>query len=596
MTAGRDRQQGWLACGPGPVIRLPERSPAEQDHDSCALGQVRKPVGQVRKAQVSGPSAGHGRLPRRAAAHSADLAPSPAELRRLHRVAGGQEDADLIVHGGTLVVVHTGELQRRDLLIVGRFIAAVTQPGALSARRALDASGRYLLPAYVDENIRVERTLLTPGELARVVVPRGTVTLLADTSRLTALCGPRGGQLATATRTPMRLLEALPVTPAMPAAMTTMVPRQPVSLPESAGGPPLDVTGMPGAFPVGPEPDGFGPVSPSGPTFGSGSGSASGGLPVERTADDDPWEALLEASDGRTVIDLVVRGHLGRDVRRAVKAGMDPLTAVRMATLAPARRHGLDHLLGSLTPTHLADIQIVSEIAGPHPPEVVLSGGRLAAERGRPLFDNLDVIPAWARERLSLPPGLHSGSFTVPAASLGSAGRAVNGVQVILIQGEEPCVEVVMVRPAVTGGVTGCAEADPEQNLLKVALVTCRADQPAGTRVGFIRGIGLRQGAIAMTTSVAPGDLAIIGAGDHDMMTAARALEGMGGGFVVVDRGWVLAACPLPVAGVMSDAPWDAVRDQLDGVDAAAAALGCTLAAPFLTLAPLGQQLYCPPS
>ncbi len=97
-----------------------------------------------------------------------------------------------------------------------------------------------------------------------------------------------------------------------------------------------------------------------------------------------------------------------------------------------------------------------------------------------------------------------------------------------------------------------------------------------------------------MTTSVAPGDLAIIGVGDHDMMTAARALEGMGGGFVVVDRGWVLAACPLPVAGVMSDAPWDAVHDQLDGVNAAAAALGCTLAAPFLTLASLGQRLCHP--
>ncbi len=588
MTAGRDRQQGWPACGPEPVTCRPERPSAERDHDSRPLGQVRKPIWEVRKpvrqvreAQVSGPSAGHGRLPRRAAVHSAGLAPSPAELRRLHRVADGQEEADLIVHGGTLAIVHTGELQRRDLLIVGRFIAAVTQPGALSARRALDASGRYLLPAYIDGSIRVEQTLLTPGELARVVVPRGTVTLLADTSELAELCGSHGGQLATATRTPVRLLEALPAMPVMPAAMT-MVPRQPVSLPESARGPLLDVTGVPEVLPTGPEPG------------GSVSGTGSAGSPTGRTADDDTWEALLEASGRRTVIDLVVHGHLDQDVHQAVKAGMDPMTAVRMATLAPARRHGLDHLLGSLTPAHLADIQIVSEIAGFRPPEVVLSGGRLAAERGRPLFDNLDVVPAWARERLSLPPGLHSGSFTVPTASVGSAGRAVNGVQVNLTRSKTPCVEVVAVRPVVTGGITGCAAADPEQNLLKVALVTCRADRPAGTRVGFIRGIGLRQGAIAMTTSVAPGDLAIIGAGDHDMMTAARALEGMGGGFVVVDRGWVLAACPLPVAGVMSDAPWDAVRDQLDGVDAAAAALGCTLAVPFLTLAPLGQRLYCP--
>ncbi|AEH08688.1 MULTISPECIES: adenine deaminase C-terminal domain-containing protein [Protofrankia] len=582
MTTERDRQQGWSARGPEPVTCLPER-----------------------------PSAEHGHRPRRAAVPgAAALAPSAAELQRLRRVADGQEEADLIVHGGTLVVVHTGELQRRDLLIVGRFIAAVTQPGALGARRALDASGRYLLPAYVDERIRVEQTLLTPGELARVVVPRGTVTLLADTSGLTGLYGPRGGQLVTATRTPARLLETLPVTsavPPMPTGRMTMVPRQPGSLPASAGGTSLDVTGMAGRLPVGPEPAGLaeagpvpGPVSGSvsapGPMSGSGPASASAGPPVGRTADDGTWEALLDAAGGRTVIDLAVHGHLDRDVRRAVAAGMAPMTAVRMATLAPARRHGLEHLLGSLTPARLADIQIVSEIAGFQPPEVVLSGGRLAAERGRPLFDNLDVVPAWARERLSLPAGLHSGSFTVPAASVGPAGRGVNAVEVFLAQSDFPGVESVAVRPVAVDGATGRVEADPKHDLLKVALVTCRVhrDRPAGIRVGLIRGIGLRQGTIGMTTSVAPGDLAIIGVGDHDMMTAARALEGMGGGFVVVDRGWVLAACPLPVAGVMSDAPWDAVHDQLDGVNAAAAALGCTLAAPFLTLASLGQRLCHP--
>ncbi|WP_445548286.1 adenine deaminase C-terminal domain-containing protein [Frankia sp. CiP1_Cm_nod1] len=580
MTTERDRQQGWSARGPELVTCLPER-----------------------------PSAGHGHRPRpgAVAVHgAAGLAPSPAELQRLRRVADGQEEADLIVHGGTLVVVHTGELQRRDLLIVGRFIAAVTRPGALGARRGLDASGRYLLPAYVDERIQVEQTLLTPGELARVVVPRGTVTLLADTSRLTGLYGPRGGQLATATRTPMRLLEAPSVPsaiPPMPAVRAAMVPRQPVSLPESAGETSLDVTGMAGTLPVGPEPTGglagAGPLPGSGPAsrLGAGSGLGPASPPAGRTADDDAWEALLDASGGRSLIDLVVHGHLDRDVRRAARAGMDPMTAVRMATLTPARRHGLDHLLGSLTPARLADIQIVSEIAGPRPPEVVLSGGRLAAERGRPLFDNLDVVPAWARERLSLPSGLHGGSFTVPAAPVGTAGRGVNAAELRITQDDYPYVESVVVRPATVDGATGCPGADPERDLLKVALVTCRVhrDRPAGTRAGFIRGIGLRQGAIGMTTSVAPGDLAIIGAGDHDMMTAARALEGMGGGFVVVDRGWVLAACPLPVAGVMSDAPWDAVRDQLDGVDAAAAALGCTLAAPFLTLAPLGQRLYHPP-
>src|SRR5262245_14030459 len=108
------------------------------------------------------------------------LAPSGGELARLRRVAIGEEDADLLVHSGTVVVVQTGEMLRRDVAIVGRFIAAVTKPGALAGRRSLDASGRYLLPAFVDAHVRPERTLLLPGEAARLLVPRGTVTVLTD--------------------------------------------------------------------------------------------------------------------------------------------------------------------------------------------------------------------------------------------------------------------------------------------------------------------------------------------------------------------------------------------------------------------------------
>ena len=104
-----------------------------------------------------------------AAGGAGRLGPSDGELARLRRVAVGEEDADLLVHSGTVVVVQTGELLARDVAIVGRFIAAVTRPGALAGRRSLDATGRYLLPAYVDAHVRPERTLLLPGEAARLL-------------------------------------------------------------------------------------------------------------------------------------------------------------------------------------------------------------------------------------------------------------------------------------------------------------------------------------------------------------------------------------------------------------------------------------------
>jgi adenine deaminase len=111
-----------------------------------------------------------------------DLRPAAAELDRLRRVATGAENADLIIHGGTVAVVHSGKLLRRDVAIAGRYIAAVSRPGALVGRRSLDATGRYILPAYVDTRIRVEQTLLTPGELARLAVATTATSTSSPTS------------------------------------------------------------------------------------------------------------------------------------------------------------------------------------------------------------------------------------------------------------------------------------------------------------------------------------------------------------------------------------------------------------------------------
>jgi adenine deaminase len=137
----------------------------------------------------------------------------------------------------------------------------------------------------------------------------------------------------------------------------------------------------------------------------------------------------------------------------------------------------------------------------------------------------------------------------------------------------------------------GTVVADPVLDLSKVAVI----ERTGEVRVGMLRGAGLARGALGLTTAAAPGDLIVIGTDDDDMLSAARSLEGMGGGFVAVERGWVRAACPLPVASALSDAPWEAALAQLAAVDAAASHLGCRLPTPFLTLSALGRHLYTPP-
>ncbi|MCM3884423.1 hypothetical protein ND747_12260 [Frankia sp. R82] len=276
--------------------------------------------------------------------------------------------------------------------------------------------------------------------------------------------------------------------------------------------------------------------------------------------------------------------------------------------MRPARQHGVDHILGSLAPTRLADLQVVADLASATPPDVVVVGGRIAAEAGRPLFDNLDPTPAWAIGRIRLPETLHAGSFPCPvpawpvadgSARLGAVleGAALGGAAAVSIESggsgslARHGLRIVRLAPTARGGRP---VADPSRDLQKVAVIGGPAEAIT-VEVGLVRGCGLVRGALGFTTAQAPGQVIVIGTSDDDMLTAARAVEGMGGGFVVVDQGWVRAACPLPLLGLMSDAPWEAVLGELAAADAAAADLGCRLPRPLRTLAGFGCLLHTRP-
>ncbi|MCK9893387.1 adenine deaminase C-terminal domain-containing protein [Frankia sp. AgB32] len=494
------------------------------------------------------------------------LRASDAQLARMRRVASGEEDADLVVRGGLVVVVQDGSVVSRDVLIVGRHIAAVTRPGALSGRRSLDAAGRYVLPAYVDPGLRIEDTLLSPGELARLIVPRGTGTLLADPTALITLGGLRGPEFAAGSGTPLRVLI------------------------RSGGAPDEDL------------PDTFLPAAAG--------GGLAGMLPLDPGSADGLRRALEAAglAGSRTVTELAFQGHIDHDVRLAVGQGTSPIDAIRRATLLPARAYGLDSILGAIAPARLADLQVVSSLADTAPPDVVVASGRIAAEHGRPLFDNLDPAPGWAAGRIQLPATLHAGSFAGP--DLARPARADGSIAVVSIDaGAGPTIPIAAAPPVqvAANGVRavrtvrvqptvrdGRAVADATRDLQKIAILG-RAGGTEPADLGLVRGCGLSRGALGFTTAQAPGCVVVIGTRDDDMLTAARAIEGMGGGFVVVDQGWVRAACPLPLLGLLSDAPWEAVLGELAAVDTAAADLGCRLPFPLRTLARLGSQLHTGP-
>ncbi|SNQ46414.1 Adenine deaminase [Frankia canadensis] len=551
MNVARTSRGPWLASTTRSTI--PRRPPAVPD-----AGRPVPPAQPAGRPEPVERLAGAERL-----AGVERLVPSAVQVERLRRVARGDEDADLVVRGGLVMVVHDGSVVSRDILIVGRYIAAVTKPGVLGGRRSLDAAGRHVLPAYVDAGLRIEDTLLSPGELARLIVPHGTGTLLADSTALTALGGTRAVEFATGSATPLRILARAGRAPA------------------GAGG-------------------GIGPSATGTNGLSALAAGAGDGL---RQALASPVRAGI-----RTVAELATHGHVDHDVHLAVSQGTSPIEAIRRATLLPARAHGLEAVLGSIAPARLADLQVVAALADAAPPDVVVAGGRIAAERGRPLFENADPPPSWADGRVRLPADLHAGSFACPGGRDGSVAVASIDSAVPLpspaaatlgpAAGTRPAaaarhqVRVARMAPTVRGEQV---TADPTRDLQKVAVFSSQTGDGGSVEIGLLRGCGLVRGALGFTTGRDPGQVIIIGVRDDDMLTVARAIEGMGGGFAVVDQGWVRAACPLPLLGLMSDAPWEAVLGELVAVDTAATALGCTLPSPLRTLASLGRLLHTRP-
>jgi adenine deaminase len=269
-------------------------------------------------------------------------------------------------------------------------------------------------------------------------------------------------------------------------------------------------------------------------------------------------------TDDRDPEDIVDDGHLNGMVRKAVAAGIAPEDALVMASFHPALWHGLDRH-GAIAPGYQADLVILGDLET-FVPERVL-------KRGRPLVDPPRVeVPDWVRETVRIQP-VTPASFAIPWE--GGEAHAIGLVE------DQVVTESLAREPAAEGGF---AVADPERDLAKIAVV----ERHLGTGrigLGFVSGSGLQRGALASTVAHDAHNLVVVGMDDEDMAFAVERLAEVGGGIVAVDGRRVLAECPLPIAGLLSDASLEDVISQSRACNEAAHELGWTGATPFLTLA-----------
>lgn len=272
--------------------------------------------------------------------------------------------------------------------------------------------------------------------------------------------------------------------------------------------------------------------------------------------------------------DILRRGIMDHAVRRAIELGLDPMTAVRAASLTCAEHFGLDHLVGGIGPGKYANLIVVPDLTRMEP-EIVISKGSVVAREGRCLVNVKDnrhirgVLPGPA-----LPAPLTPEDLKVPADRLGGW----TNVRVVGIAGPILTRELTVSLPVEAGAVI----AEPRTDLLKAAV--CDRRGYGQKTVGFVKGFGLRQGGVASSLSYDVSNLVAIGVGDTDIACALNRLVEIGGGFVVVVDGTVVEELPMPIGGIISDDPVPALAEKLDRIKRVLRDLGSLLGDPLLTL------------
>jgi adenine deaminase len=534
------------------------------------------------------------------------------ELARRIAVARGEVPADLVLRNARLVNVLSGEIHPADIL-VDRGLVLGLHGGA--ARAELDLGGRHVVPGLIDSHIHIESTLLCPQEFARAAAPRGTAAVVCDPHEIANVLGAAGIEymLAASADSPLTFYFMMPsCVPAThletsgAALSAEDVRRFLEAYPERILGL-AEMMNFPGVLFRDPEvlakllAAGERPIDGHAPLLsgrdldayvlaGPGSdhectnpaealeklrlgmhvlfreGSSGNNL-------DDLLPALNEcnaanvslATDDLLATDIRDRGHMDHKLRHAMAAGVPPVRAVQMASVNTARHFGLRGR-GAVAPGYRADLAVLDDLERFQVAEVFLAGRRLRDLR----------LPRGAGAR---PPGTMRLPELTPELFRLPEGRG--RVRVIGVIPGQILTEKRLLEPTLD---KGRPVADPARGLAKLAVIE-RHRGTGNVGLGLVQGLGLAAGALASSVGHDSHNLIVAGQDDADMALAAREVARLGGGFVAALHGRVRASLPLPLAGLMSDAPFEKTAARLEALLASLSpAMGAFHGNPFALL------------
>jgi adenine deaminase len=536
------------------------------------------------------------------------------DLKEKIGLAIGNQPVDLLLTNGKVINVFSGRIHSTSIAIHEDIIIGF---GEYEAKRRVDLGGAFVSPGFIDGHIHLESSMLSIPELARNLVPLGTTCVITDPHEIANVHGIRGIQyiLDSSANLPLRVYVMFPsCVPATPfetsgASLNAddMVPFR--DNPRILGL--AEMMNFPGVLFMDPGIldkievfkhkviDGHAPGLTGKDLMAyvnAGIGSDHECCSTEEASEkldagmrimiregsaaknlDSLIPLMNKHNSGNMMLvsddlhpdDILERGHLNYLLKRVRGKGVDPITAIQLVTINPARYFRLQGL-GAILPGYRADLVVLSDLDD-FGIEQVYSSGNKVFEQGSP-------TPTWRSEG----PGTLPRSFNVNWDKIvdfriPARGESINVIEVI--PGQIVTRRVIEKACIVDGSIT----ADVDRDLLKISVIE-RHHGSGAHATGFIRGFGLKRGAIASSVAHDSHNIVVVGATDSDMLVAVKTVAQMGGGLAVVCDGVVSASLTLEIAGLMSDRQITEVSGDLRNLGAATRQLGCRLEAPFATL------------
>ncbi len=538
------------------------------------------------------------------------------DMKKRIDIAAGRVDADLVLKNAKIVDVFSEEIIEGDVAISDGRIAGI---GEYNGKEEIDLNGKYVAPGLIDGHVHIESSMVTPGQFAKAIVPHGTTTIIADPHEIANVCGLDGIEY---------ILEG---SKGIPLDVFVMLPScVPATAFENSGaklcadelekminsdrvlglGELMDYPAV-----IGGNKEVLDKIKIAGDKIKDGHGPdiagkelnayVSAGIRTEHecTTVEEMQDRIrlgmyiliregsaarnleelikgitranlrrtLFCTDDRHPEDILNDGHIDNNIRLAIKNGIDPISAIKIASLNAAECYRL-YDRGAIVPGYLADLIVIDDIESFNV-EKVFKEGKLVAKNSKALFE------VKAKKNSKVMDTVRLSEVNKDMLKIKLESDIVN----VMRLSAHSLVTKKVIRKVDTE--EGYFKYNDMLDILKLVVIE-RHNKTGNIGLGLVENFNLKGGAIASTVAHDSHNLIVAGDNDEDILLAIKEIGEIGGGITICSKGKVLKSLPLPIAGLISDKSLDEVSTELKEMLKIAYDMGVNKDIdPFMTLA-----------